>query len=334
MSKYFDSKSSFLEPTVKQYGNHMIMTNVSKQTRPMYINIDTKYRDENTRTIGKTSLANCNITLPEVINDVTSMFVYNAEVPITFYSISSALGNHFFQVINMDSIPNVGTLIDISDGEYTPLLLTTTINSRLDTLGYTNLRYSVVDNKYSQFTYTKYTGTSPSYSTANNIKIKFNVNKDGTADNDIYSFKRKIGWAFGFRGKEYTLQLSPLLTPPINIASVTSTQYIDLTGLKYIYLAIDEFGKGTQKTFISNYNISLLHKNIIAKLCLNKRTYPFGIDIVQPFSNALGNLLSEQRLYNGKIDIQRLNVVLMDDIGNPIDLNGHDFSFCLVLEHE
>lgn len=331
MSKYFDSKSSFLEPTVKQYGNHMIMTNVSKPTKPMYINIDTKYRDENTRSIGATSLANCNITLPEVINDVTSMFVYNAELPITFYSISAALGNHFFQVINMDTTPNVGTLIDISDGEYTATTMTTAINNRLSAFGYKNLEYSVVDNQYSKFKYTKYTGAaSTTYSSANIIKIKFNVNKDGTADNDIYSFKRKLGWALGFRGKEYTLQVSSTVTTK----DVTSTQYIDLTGLKYIYLAIDEFGKGTQKTFISNYNISLLHKNIIAKLCLNKRTYPFGIDVVQPFSHAQGNLLSEQRMYNGKIDIQRLNVLLMDDIGNPIDLNGHDFSFCIMLEHE
>ena len=88
MSEYFDEKSMFMEPRVSQYNNHMVMTNVSKQTRKKFINIDTKFCDEyaNNRTNpGNPSynVANYNITLPEKINDVKSMSVRNVEIPIT-----------------------------------------------------------------------------------------------------------------------------------------------------------------------------------------------------------------------------------------------------------
>jgi hypothetical protein len=301
----------------------MIMTNVKRSTKFKYINVDTKYRDEPTHTIPTTSLANVNITLPEIIRDVTSLELCNAEVPITFYSISAALGNNYFQLIDMTVTPNVGILIDISDGEYDTTSITTAINDRLIYYGFPNLVYSV-SNNHSVFTYT-HSAAKPS-----TIQLAFNVNLDGTTDNDVFSFKRKLGWALGFRGKSYPI----IVTPIVLTKTITSTQFIDLTGLKYIYLAIDEYGKGTQNTFISNYNISLVGKNIIGKLCLNKRDYPFGINTVQPFNAAIGSLLSERRVYNGKIDMQRINVVLMDDIGNPIDLNGHEFSFCIMLEHE
>ena len=46
MSNYFDNKELFLEPKVKQYGSHMVMSNVYKNTKVKYVNIDTKFRDE------------------------------------------------------------------------------------------------------------------------------------------------------------------------------------------------------------------------------------------------------------------------------------------------
>ena len=46
MSNYFENRDLFLEPKVNQYGSHMVMTNVHKQNKTKYINIDTTFRDE------------------------------------------------------------------------------------------------------------------------------------------------------------------------------------------------------------------------------------------------------------------------------------------------
>ena len=44
--------------------------------------------------------------------------------------------------------------------------------------------------------------------------------------------------------------------------------------------------------------------------------------------------MSDRREYQGKIDIQKLNIQLVTEWGVPINLNGLDFSFILDIEHE
>ena len=39
MSQYFDKSDLFLDPKVKQYGSHMVMSNVHKPTKTKYVNI-------------------------------------------------------------------------------------------------------------------------------------------------------------------------------------------------------------------------------------------------------------------------------------------------------
>jgi hypothetical protein len=44
--------------------------------------------------------------------------------------------------------------------------------------------------------------------------------------------------------------------------------------------------------------------------------------------------VTDVRTYQGKIDIQKLNVQLVTEWGSPVNLNGLDFSFVLEIEHE
>ena len=145
MSQYFDKSDLFLDPKVKQYGSHMVMSNVHKPTKTKYVNIDTKFSDE----YNNFSVANYNITLPEHINDVKSLTVTNMELPMSFYNISSSLGNNSFQITNLDvdtQLPYITGLssgsinanakfvdtIVIPDGYYTIEELKTTINNQIN----------------------------------------------------------------------------------------------------------------------------------------------------------------------------------------------------------
>jgi hypothetical protein len=47
-----------------------------------------------------------------------------------------------------------------------------------------------------------------------------------------------------------------------------------------------------------------------------------------------GLLITDERTYSGKIDIQKLNIQLLNEFGKSISLNGIDFSLCLEIEHE
>ena len=112
MSQYFDKSDLFLDPKVKQYGSHMVMSNVHKPTKTKYVNIDTKFSDE----YNNFSVANYNITLPEHINDVKSLTVTNMELPMSFYNISSSLGNNSFQITNLDVDTQLPYITGLSSG--------------------------------------------------------------------------------------------------------------------------------------------------------------------------------------------------------------------------
>jgi hypothetical protein len=284
----------------------MVMTNVTKPSKRKYINIDTKFRDDY-QLYEPNSVANFNVTLPERITEVKNMIVCNAEIPMSFYNVSPELGNNYFKIIyNTASV-----MVEIPGGNYDAVGMINAINTSIQTKPspYKNISVSIVNN---------HAVIDCSLGT---LKIEFDINADGSLDK--YNFKRKLGWLLGFRNISYTI--SPT-------ASTVSENFADLTGLRYVYLVIDEFGKGNQNSFLGPLPSSLVKKNILAKIMFNKTTFPFGTVI--PANNFNGYLLTDRRSYTGKIDIQKLNVQLVDDVGNPVNLNGLDFSFCLEVEHE
>jgi len=129
MSNYFDNKPVFMEPQVNQYSSHMVMTNVSQESKTKIVNIDTKFRDDYNYDTA-CNLADYSMSLPEPINNVCSMTVENIELPLTYYNVSSALGNNVFKVTQL-STPPVLTIITVPDGEYTIASLDTKITSLL-----------------------------------------------------------------------------------------------------------------------------------------------------------------------------------------------------------
>lgn len=437
MSQYFDKKNLFLEPKVTQYGSHMVMSNVNKPTKTKYVNIDTKFSDE----YNNFSVANYNITLPERINDVKSLTVANIELPMSFYNISSALGNNSFQITNLEvdtTLPYLTQLstgfinsnnqfvdtIVIPDGYYTITELKTTINSQIDkvkriptnshgnivvdengsivydTDGTTMLTLtaenSVFDSdetpayvKWGDVDHTTIPEGSASgdyvldaygnykvklqadgyvfvsdelnntndlrfdyytkgalgyqgyfYSKRSKMVIDFTIDDKGNFDK--YNFKSKLGWALGFRNLNYTISHnynpSEVDNDPTDGLGtdgqpLTYGEFlVDLNSTRYVYLALEEFSKGSQNSFVSPTAYSLVNKNIIARISLDRTNYGFGNYL--PANKLNGLLLSDVRGYSGKIDLNKINLQIVSDIGTPLPLNGYDFSLCLEIEHD
>jgi len=306
-NKYDDGKSKFLGPRVDQYDSHMVMTNVTKPTKRKFINIDTRYRDD------FSSANQCEFTLPDRITDVKAMVVRNMEIPMTAYNFSSAIGNTYFQITSINGANK--TMVQIPDGYYTPDIIGNVINTAIQsttaTWGAKNLQYStnlLVD------------ASSVFNCSSGSVVINFAVNSTGQFDG--YNIKRKLGWFLGFRNQSYTVATS----------NTYSEAFVDYSGLRYLYLVVDEYTRGNQNSFIAALPSSLVKKNILARIAVNVISFPFGT--VLPANNFNGYLLSDKRTYSGKVDLQRLSVQLVDDIGVPVSLNGLDYSFCLEVEHE
>jgi hypothetical protein len=153
---------------------------------------------------------------------------------------------------------------------------------------------------------------------------------------DKFNYKTKLGWLLGFRKyTQYTLPPSGGSVTPGTTASgtgITSESIVDLNGPRYLYIVVDEFSKGNQNSFISPLSNSIINKNILARLSFDTKTHPLGSILSASIIN--GKLLSDRRSYTGKIDIQKLKVQIVNEYGNPMNLNGLDFSFCLEVEHE
>ena len=308
MSNYLD-KPGFLDPKMTQYGNHMVMTNVVKPTKHKFVNIDTKFRDE----YNYGQLAYYTVSLPERITDVKSMMVCNAEIPMSFYNVSASLGNNYFQIVKVSD--KTTKMIIVPDGQYNSI---TDLTSRINSV-----------NTTSTFTDISFNYTSPNVTVINNQSTSdyyINFNTDSSGNFDKFNFKSKLGWTLGFRQPSYVIPQSNTSAP------VLSNALYDLNGPRYLYLVVDEFSNGNPSSFIvPNYDF-LAKANILAKITRNHSTFPFGS--VLPANNFNGYLLTDRRRYTGKIDIQRLRVQLVNDLGNPVNLNGQEFSFCLEVEHE
>ncbi len=294
-----------MEPQTKQYGSHMIMTNVHKKSQKKYINIDTKFRDD----YNHLSNVDFNIQLPEVINDVKSMRVTNIELPHTFYNISANLKNNCFRVTQTTT--NNTEMIIIDDNYYTAASLQFEINQKLvaSNLGAV-ITATVVDNTKTILV-----------STASDRVIDFDVNTDGISDK--YNVKNKLGWLLGYRKFSYSL------TSNVNTVAEAN---VNLNTHKYLYLAIDEFQSSKQNTFVSPIFRSIINKNIIARISIDYKTYPYGNIIHANDGN--GFLLSDSRDYTGTVNLQKLHLQLLSDIGDPISLNGDELSFCIEVSHE
>jgi hypothetical protein len=314
MSQYFDNKDLFLQPKVTQYGNHMVMTNVVKPCKTKYYNIDSRFRDDYDEY--SKNPTTYNITLPERITDVKSIMVCNAEIPMSYYNISSSLENNMFQIT--DSTQSISKTIIVRDGNYDANQLKTEINTQLITVGLTDISFDLVT-------------TNPLFQSSNpNYKIQFAVKTTMTTsgnstntDFDKFSFKTKLGWLLGFRNTEYSFS---------QINKITSEAFIDLNGPRYLYLVLDEFNNGNQNSFLSPMHSSLLNKNILAKILPDNNHYAFGKILVANLSNGL--LFTDKRSYNGKVDLHRLKIQLVNEMGISINLNGLDFSFSLQVEYD
>lgn len=307
MSEYVDKHALFLEPRTRQYGSHMVMTNVQKTTKTKYINLDTRFRDE----YNLLQTSNYNITLPERITEVHTITARSIELPITFYNISDNLRNNRITLISGSNKEE----IVVPDGQYAPSSLQVVLNAKFQQSTYgRNLSIVLAPNARTVIDLS-----------AGAITLDFVA--DGSACSDVsdkYQFKTSLGWLLGFRSTTHpiTPQLSPL----------TSAAHLDLSGPRYLYLAVEEYGKGNPHSFQCPMPNSQINKNILARISLDPTQYPYGSTL--PANTYNGYLLSDVRSYAGKVDLQKLNVQILNESGTPMVLNGSDFSVCLEVLHE
>ena len=226
MSSYFDNKPVFMEPQVNQYSSHMVMTNVSQESKTKIVNIDTKFRDDFNYDTA-CNLADYAISLPEPINNVCSMSVENLELPLSYYNASSALGNNCFKIIN--TTQTVERIVVIPDGEYTISSIITEVSSLLQGAAFSTFSISA----------TAFNKTAI-ISSGDDFTIEFAVNEDGSFDKR--NFKSKFGWMMGFSNLSYDIVGGS--------TDIFAERLCTISRPRVLYLQLDDFAQTKQTHFL------------------------------------------------------------------------------------
>jgi hypothetical protein len=311
-NRYLDNKQMFQEPMVTQVGgSHMVMTDVMCPIKKQYVNIDTRIREDYSSSL----TTQTTIDLPQRITKVKSMRLINAEIPFSFFNICTSLQNS--SIVFTDNV-GTRTVYTFDDNFYYFNSLASYFSGH--SLPATMAFSFVNNNKNAQFTFTP---AGPITSMTMELAV------DTLGNFDKLNFKGKVGWMLGFRTATFTFDSGAL--------TYTAEALVNVSGPRYVYVGVDDFSMYESSMVTPLYH-SLINKNILARVNLAAVNpisfYEFEEDIFMA-SVESGTIVTDTRLYpNGKTDIYRLRVCLIDEFGRYIDLNGCDFSFCLELTYE
>jgi hypothetical protein len=303
------------------------MNPLNTRTITKYITVDSRFRDRYTQC----SSSNFTINLPTRINKVVSMQLTSLELPRGFYNISASYGNNYFFMQIFTKVNGIGTefkrVVVVPDGNYTSQGLIEEINNILSPLDSDGNLVNVNDAfSYVQFiiiTSDDGSGSNkvivrlnPDYpsviSTFEEVVLNFGTDVNGNVDTRYIS--SKLGWNLGFINMLYS-----------NNVEYITEKIIEPNSIKYIYLAVDDYNKSVNNTFITAFEQNGLKPNILARISLHGKGYDNLI------INDKYTILTEPRTYFGPVDIQRLHITLFDDHGRTLHMNFADYSFCLKL---
>ena len=283
-------------------------------------------------------------------NHVISIKIVALEIPVVWYSFSTAKKNNFFNIsfFNIKGQADSTQTVVIPDGNYMSNDFVTMINNLFTNIGH-NLQYLYFDiNIFNSCSIIRakntvtdgnaslnlYDPTNLLFSPDFYFKVNFNTNEK-KCDDSKYNFNKTAGWMLGFRHESYTVTFNDLYTDNISSnvpylfnAYLQSESSYGSAINNYIFIMIDDFNKNMITDSITSGNVnnttSYLGNNILAR-----------ITVTNSFNSTLNDNASDRifktREYLGPIYLKKLNISLLDKYGDYVDLNNNNFSFALEL---
>lgn len=291
---------------------------LQERTLKKHLNVDTRFREN-----FQQSSSNFDINLSFKLANVKKMELSSVEFPTTFYAISNLFGNNFFTIRVVSGEDVKESLFELPDGNYSR---TAIINALKNPDNYTPSDSIFNDINFDVDVDAEGSGTGKSFFTldssltilnqVNQVELLFNENRSCQPDSN--ALIKKLGWMLGFRNGSY------VSTNEYNNFEIRSEALLNITGPKYIYMAIDDHNSNNESTsnFYSAFNSVILHKNILARIPLT--TFSFSFEIANMLS-----IVSTPREYTNPVSIEKLGIQLMDEYGRILDLNEMNISFCL-----
>ncbi len=286
------------------------------------ININTRFRNNYTNSLS----TNFIYTLPSTIKKIISMKIIDIQLANAVYTYSDKIGSNNFKITQS----GVTTTIDISNGSYTNSELINAINTSLTNNGITNI--SIGSNPINFL-------MDISSNDGSVFDIDFNYSKDNCPQllSNINKNQLTLGWIMGFRGN-YLQKINAIknkhgcyVENHIDISNnysgksnYTAESVYEEHFNKYFLISIEDYQNNHINSFVSPFQFqSLADNNILGKI------HSHGSEC-NPYTK--NDMVSPKRIYFGPTDINRLHIILYDEVGRILDINNSDYSLTLELE--
>jgi hypothetical protein len=278
------------------------------------INIDSRFRTSYTDTT-----SDFDFRFAHTYKNVISVRVASVEIPNVFPQFSALRHNISFKITSYD-ISNIerSTVITITEGNYTSVLLEQMIQSKLDEFKImTGIFINYTINPISIRSKFELIGTAPlpvtettppSQPPSKPLIIDFS--------NDNTCGRRcdfGLGYYLGFRCLKYVV--APVIGKPLSDYTLTSESLVDTVGDLFLLLHVGDFHAVEHKTG-DNY-IQCMSKIVIRE--------DKGAVIYDDGSTLINN----QVVLPSPIDLKQLSIRLTDAYAQPIDLMDMNWSMTL-----
>ena len=328
-SETFNVNSNFIikkSPNPEHTGK---LNPFSKTSTSQLLNINTRFRKSYYDTLPTDFI----LDLPQEFKNVISITVVNVQIPNSNYTFSSKLGSNEFSIELYDiskgdqSIINTDKkIIKVTNGIYTGGILADYLNTYVfsdSSLNRIGCKYDDITRKFRFFRdyRTQADGGLPA-----DVSFNYCFNIDWRLQEDFgRPIQLNMGWILGYRQQYYNKDDD--YTDVSGVSYEKQEGYnpeavYDNLGSRYFILCIDDFNKNYSNTLTSPFQESVFtDQNAIAKVPNNPNLINFDDIFYQ-----------SRRSYFGPVNIKKLHIKLMDEMGRIVDLNNNDFSFSLQIE--
>tara|TARA_B100001142_G_C14282565_1_gene635537 strand:+ start:194 stop:1537 length:1344 start_codon:yes stop_codon:yes gene_type:complete len=306
---------------------------INVRTTIQSVNIDSRFRKDYYNSLSSFFT----VDLPEPQRKTVKMFVNTIEIPLSYYTVSSDLGNNKFIVAIPDESDKkiyYGYIITINDGNYSNATISNEIiDPALISKSFT-IKNGITISKPSDLTlFTDLQLVLDITETSNKANFKSNLDKpfeliwcvdaSGNIDESLNP-QMQFGWLLGYKFN-YTSFDGSSNTEHISEGVVT------ITSPRYAYLGINDYQNNYTNTMVSAYNNSTLDNKILSRIQLLSTLDTSSTHKLCGKKSGVGDDLFT-REYFGPVDIQKLDISLYDEFGRLLNLNYADWSMVICFE--
>lgn len=261
----------------------------------------------------------CEFTLPNTINNIMSITLSGFQFKNTIFAFSSERFTNQIYIEEDTSGGIIGGIVTIPDGNYNEddfcKILETCINTQIidEDITENEYRFHVTISKFSYcITISNILNTFTIKTLVEN-KLNYRLNDlDSKSKISASKIIKSMGYQMGFRNIEYN-----------NEKSYTTESTFTSDACNYIYFSLDDFNNSTiNRTYGMLAGQNILDDNILAIIPLDSNSFSKNY-----INNS--NFVNKTREYSIPINISKIKIKLMDNLGEIINNNYNDFSFTL-----